>query len=790
MHFTRRELIKMGLFTAFAETLPDPFSTRARADVAAGNAASDLILWYRQPAQDWIQALVLGTGRLGAMVFGGTGQERIGLNEDTLWSGGPYNPAATVPPEVLTQVRELTFAGKLHEAQDMAEAFQGQPRQQAAYQTVGEIQLAFPGHETASDYRRELNLDTAIATITYTVAGVKYMREIFASPVDQVLVIRLSADQPGKLTFDTTFVSPMPDSRLDTMGNNVVTLSGRNGDTISRDGNTVLVKSALTYQASAQVIAQGGQVVAGGTKLSVQGADSATILVAAATSYKRYNDVSGDPAALCDTYLKRASRWTYDTLRGAHVAEHQRLFHRVKFDLGTTAAAQMPTDERIANFLQQPDPALAVLHFQFGRYLLLSCSRPGGQPANLQGMWNDKLTAPWDGKYTININTEMNYWPAQTTNLSECEEPLFHMLTEMAETGATTAKSLYNAGGWVCHHNTDLWRATAPIDASYWGQWTMGGTWITNHLFQRYLFDGDRAYLAKLYPIMKGSAEFFFDFLVEEPTHQWLVTCPSMSPEHERSQGVTSSPGPTMDMQILRELFANCAQAAQDLSTDFNFARKCLEVRARLAPNQVGQAGQLQEWLDDIDTTVPEVLHRHMSPLYGLFPGGEITARNPKIFAAARKLAEMRGVTGQEMGWAIAWRAALWARLLDGENAFRCVIDLISQKTESNMFDRPSVQLDGSFGRTAAIAEMLLQSHTGEIHLLPALPKAWPDGWVSGLRARSGYEVGLAWKGGQLVQATLSSKLGRPGRLRYGEKTVAFTIPANGKRTFGPSLDT
>jgi alpha-L-fucosidase 2 len=789
MNLTRRELIKMGVLSALAETVPNPFNAPLRAEGSPAPSASDLILWYRQPAQSWIDALVLGNGRLGAMVFGGTAQERIGLNEDTLWSGGPYDPAPNVDPDVLTQVRQLTFSGKLREAQGVAESFQGQPRLQAAYQTVGEIQLAFPGHQTASDYRRELDLDTAMATISYTVDGVRYKREVFASPVDQLLVIRLTANQPARLTFDTTFISPMPDARVEGVGMDSLTLSGRNGDSTSRDGGTVLVKSALTFQARARIINQGGLVNASDNKLSVQGADSVTILVAAATSYKRYDDVTGDPAGLCEDYLRRADSKDYNALRAAHIAEHQRLFRRVQFDLGTTDAAKMPTDDRIRNFAHQSDPALVPLNFQFGRYLLLSCSRHGGQPANLQGMWNDKLTAPWDGKYTININTEMNYWPAQTANLPECEEPLFRLLKEIAETGARTAKALYNAGGWVCHHNTDLWRATAPIDGAYWGQWTVGGTWICNQLYQRYLFEGDRAYLAKIYPIIKGSAEFFLDFLVEEPTHRWLVTCPAMSPEHEYQPGLTSSPGPTMDMQILRELFANCAQAAEDLSTDFAFAKKCLETRARLAPNQVGQAGQLQEWLTDIDTTVPEILHRHMSPLYGLYPGTEITPADPKIFNAARKLAEMRGVTGQEMGWAMAWRAALWARLLDGENAFRCIIDLISGKTESNMFDRPSVQLDGSFGRTAAIVEMLLQSHAGAIHLLPALPKAWPDGTVSGLRARGGFEVDISWKGGQLVQATLTSKLGRPGQLRYGDKTVAFTIPANAKRSFGPSLD-
>jgi alpha-L-fucosidase 2 len=790
MTISRRRLLKMTALAAFGSSLPGGIVRRARADEAGSTAPSDLLLWYRQPAATWLKALPLGNGRLGAMVFGGVNQERIGLNEDTLWSGGPYDPAPTVEPGVLDQIRQLTFAGKLHEAQGLAGKLQGTPHMQAAYQTVGEMQLAFPGATPVPpDYRRQLDLNTAIATITFTQDGVRYQREIFASPVDQVVVIRLTADQPGKLTFDASFTSPMPNPKVEVIGPDTLTLYGRNGDSTTRDLKTVLVKSALTFQARARIAAQGGQVTASGDKLSVSAADSVTILVAAATSYKRYDDVSGDPAAVCEANLAKVAGKSYEELRTAHIAEHQRLFQRVKFDLGTPAAEDQPTDDRRANFYKRPDPALAALNFHYGRYLLLSCSRPGGQPANLQGMWNDKMTAAWDGKYTVNINTEMNYWPAQATNLSECEEPLFRLLSEIAETGARTAKSIYNARGWVCHHNTDLWRATAPIDGAFWGQWTMGGAWICNHLFQRYLFDGDKEYLARLYPLMKGSAEFFFDFLVEEPTKKWLVTCPSMSPEHEYQKGLTSSPGPTMDMQILRELFANCAQAAGELDRDAGFAKNCRDTGALLVPNQVGSAGQLQEWIDDLDTTAPEIKHRHMSPLYGLYPGSEITPANPTVFAAARKLAEMRGVTGQNMGWAIAWRIALWARLLDAENAYLCVAEIISRKTEANLFDEPSVQLDGSFGRTAAMAEMLLQSHSGEIHLLPALPQAWPEGSVSGLRARGGFEVAMAWKNGKLTEATVHSTLGRPATVRYGDKTANLTLAVGDKVLFDMDLN-
>ena len=720
--------------------------------------ASPLSLWYRRPAKEWLEALPLGNGRLGAMVFGGVTTERFQLNEDTVWAGGPHDYDNPEGLAALPEIRRLVFDGKWGEAENLVNAkFMGRPAGQMPYQTVGLLTLTFPNAETVADYRRELDLDTAIAHVSYTVGGVRYTREAFASAPDQVIVVRLTADKPGQISFTAAFDSPQK-STVSADGQ-MLTLDGISGEAGGIPGT-------VKFQALARLLPEGGTVHADGGRLTVTGANAVTLLVAIGTSYKNYADVGGDPAATARKPLESAAPKPYTALRQAHIADYQRLFHRVDLHLGTSDAMKMPTDERVAAFHNGGDPQLAALHFQYGRYLLISCSRPGGQPANLQGIWNDSLTPPWGSKYTVNINTEMNYWPAAPANLLECYAPLFAMLSDLAETGRKTAQTQYGAKGWVTHHNTDAWRGTAPVDFAGPGMWPTGGAWLCKSFWDHYEFTGDKAALAAHYPVMRGAAEFFLDTLVEEPTQHWLVTNPSVSPEIPHPGGHLCA-GPTMDMQLLRDLFDACAEASLLLGGDNDFRSQVQAACARLAPMQIGKAGQLQEWLEDWDLESPEPHNRHVSHLYGLFPSRQITrCGTPALFAAARKSLELRG--DEATGWSLAWKINLWARLEDGDHAYKLVQMLLTpDRTAPNLFDlHPPFQIDGNFGAVSGISEMLLQSHAGEIHLLPALPSAWPTGHVRGLRARGGFTVNLAWRNGQLEAATLTSSLDGPIRLR------------------------
>ena len=729
-------------------------------------------LWYDKPAAKWEEALPVGNGRLGAMVFGGLATERLQLNEGTLWAGGPYDPVNPEARAALPEARRLIAEGRYKEADALLSAkVMARPLHQMPYQTVGDLLLAFPETGAPADYRRELDLDTATASVSYTHEGVRFTREVFASAPDNVIAVRLTADKPGRISLVASMKTPMAATVTTAEGDTLV-MRGRGGDA---DG----IKGRLDYEARVKVLATGGKVSAGADAVTVAGADEVTLLITAATSFKRFDDVSGDPTRLTTETLAAALKKPFAELREAQLADHQRLFRRVALDLGQSESMKLPTDVRIARFHEGNDPQLAALYYQYGRYLLISCSRPGGQAANLQGLWNDSTNPPWGSKYTININTEMNYWPAESGNLAECVDPLVSMIEELAASGARTAQSQYGARGWVAHHNTDIWRASAPIDGPFWGMWPTGGAWLCLHLWDRYEFSGDEAELRRFYPLMKGAAEFFLDTLQTDPKHGWLVTSPSISPENGHPFGTSVCAGPTMDMQILRDLFAHTIQAADKLGVDAPLRAQLAAARARLAPNQIGSAGQLQEWMEDWDMQAADINHRHVSHLYGLFPGRDFNRLdNPPLAAAAKKSLEIRG--DRATGWATAWRLCLWAHLGEGDHAFEILRFLLSpERTYPNMFDaHPPFQIDGNFGGAAGIVEMLMQSRAGEIELLPALPAVWPSGRVTGLRARGGFEVDLAWRDGKLTEATIRAVKAGSVRLRCGQTVRAVSLAA------------
>ena len=749
------------------------------------------LLWHKKPAEEWENAFPVGNGRLGAMVYGGIKEEKIQLNEDTYWSGGPYSTVVKGGYKELPKIQKLIFEGKPLEAHKIFGRYlMGYPVEQQKYQSLANLHLFFNEDLEAKNYKRWLDLSEGIAGVEYTINGVTYLREVLSSHVDQTIAIRLTASKPGMISFDTELRGVRNSAhsnyatdyfRMDGKGENELILTGKSADYLGIEGK-------LRYEARAQIHADGGTVERVGTRIKVANSNSVTILFVAATNFINYKDVSGNEKAEVQNYLENLDNKDYATIRKNTIEDYQSLFDRVELDLPSTSTSYLPTDERMVSIQTDPDPQMSSLSYQFGRYILISSSRPGTQPTNLQGIWNKDMNPSWDSKYTTNINTEMNYWPAEASNLSELTEPLFKMIEELTDQGTEVASEHYGAKGWVFHQNTDIWRVAAPMDGPTWGTFTVGGAWLTTHLWEHYQFTQDLKFLEKVYPIIKGSVDFFMDFLVVHPNGKWLVTNPSNSPEnppegpgykyfYDEVTGMyyftTITAGATMDIQILKDLFKYYGQATEILGRDKEYAQEVLKSRERLVPSQVGKDGTLQEWMEDYGQL--EEKHRHFSHMYGLFPGNVLSKKKtPEFVEPIKAVLEQRGDGGT--GFSRAWKMALWARLSDGDRANSIYKSYLQEQCYLSLFAKcyTPLQVDGSLGVTAAISEMLVQSHEDGIELLPALPKEWDAGRFKGVCTRGAFELDMQWENNAIKTVEILSKAGKNCKISTDKNAQVF----------------
>jgi alpha-L-fucosidase 2 len=753
------------------------------------------LIWHTEPAEIWEDALPVGNGRLGAMVYGGVEEERIQLNEDTYWSGGPYNTVVEGGYKHLPKIQQLLFDGEPIKAHKLfGRRLMGYPVEQMKYQSMGALHLFYEKDREYASYKRWLDLSTGITGSSYVIDGVTYTREVLSSHPDQVIAIRLTASKPGMISFEAEMRGSRNVDhsnygtdyfRMDGEGQNELVLRGRSADYLG-------IESKLLYEGRARFENQGGQISRDDSRIKIENADAVTIYYVAATNFVNYKNVSADQAQRVQDYFRRLGEKEYAAVREDAIADHQALFARVALDLTTTPSSFLPTSERLTSIQVTPDPQMAALSYQFGRYLLIASSRPGTQPTNLQGIWNDYPNPMWDSKYTTNINTEMNYWAVESGNLSELSEPLFKMIEELTDQGTQVAREHYGADGWVFHQNTDLWRVAAPMDGPTWGTFTTGGAWLTTHMWEHYLYTQDKDFLEKVYPILKGSVDFFVDFLIEHPDGKWLVTSPSNSPENPpagpgykyffdetiaRDYFTTIAYGSSIDMQILNDLFKYYVEATAILEIDQAYASEVEKTRQRLVPPRIGKDGTLMEWTEDYGQM--EDKHRHFSHLYGLYPGNVLSVKKtPELIEPIKTVLEQRG--DGACGWSRAWKMNLWSRLYDGERALSIYKGFLKEQSFLSLLAKcgKPFNIDGSLGQTAGITEMLVQSHEGVIDLLPAVPNEWRTGQFDGVRVRGGFELNMAWKDKQITTVEITSIAGKPCRINAGD---GYKVTQGGK---------